>query len=138
MKPKLPEKLWQVQWHLLFIGLAIVGVALWPLAQLLPALKGSFVMVIYFAAAIGVLAMLLLAAFVSALLSAGERLAILLVTFPVPIPVATPPTFTPEAFRCWSTAICPFLSDVRYPSFIDLLSASSRERLALSCMERVH
>ncbi|HBG78923.1 MAG TPA: hypothetical protein DDW84_08830 [Phycisphaerales bacterium] len=53
MKPKQLEK-----WHFLFMGLAIVGVVLWPLSQWLTALKGSFIMITYFAAAVGIFAIL--------------------------------------------------------------------------------
>ena len=53
MKPKQLEK-----WHFLFMGLAIVGVVLWPLSQWLKALKGSFIMVVYFAAAVAIFAVL--------------------------------------------------------------------------------
>lgn len=49
MRPKQLEK-----WHFLFLGLVVLGVALWPLSQWLPALKGSFIMVAYFAAAVGI------------------------------------------------------------------------------------
>jgi hypothetical protein len=53
MRPKQLEK-----WHSLFMGLAIIGIILWPLSQWLPALKGSFIMVAYFAAALAVFAIL--------------------------------------------------------------------------------
>jgi hypothetical protein len=62
MGKKRPEKLWQVQWHLLFAGLVIVGVVLWVAAEAFPVFKGSFRMVVYFAAAVGVFAILLLTA----------------------------------------------------------------------------
>jgi hypothetical protein len=57
---KLPEKLWQVQWHLLFAGLSVVGIVLWVLAGVFAAFKGSFLAVLYFATAVGVFAILLL------------------------------------------------------------------------------
>jgi predicted DNA-binding WGR domain protein len=53
MRPKQLEK-----WHFLFMGLAIVGVVLWPLSQWLTALKGSFIMITYFAAAVGIFGIL--------------------------------------------------------------------------------
>jgi len=62
MEKKRPGKLWQVQWHLLFAGLVIVGVVLWVAAEAFPVFKGSFRMIVYFAAAVGVFAILLLTA----------------------------------------------------------------------------
>jgi hypothetical protein len=53
MRPKQPEK-----WHLLFMGLAIIGIILWPLTQWLKALMGSFIMMVYFAAAVGIFAII--------------------------------------------------------------------------------
>ena len=60
MKLKLPEKLWQLQWHLLFAGLSAVALVLWVLAGVFAVFKGSFLMMLYFAAAVGVFAIVLL------------------------------------------------------------------------------
>ncbi len=57
---KTPEKLWQVQWHLLFLGLSAVGIILWVLAGAFAVFKGSFLAVLYFATGVSVFAILLL------------------------------------------------------------------------------
>lgn len=62
MKIRLPEKLWQVQWHLLFAGLLVIGIVLWIAAGVFTVLKSSFLMVLYFAAGISMFAILLLVA----------------------------------------------------------------------------
>ncbi|MFA6185873.1 MAG: tetratricopeptide repeat protein [Phycisphaerae bacterium] len=53
MRPKQLE-----QWQFLFIGMAIVGIVLWPLSQWLTTLRGSFIMAAYFAAAVGIFGIL--------------------------------------------------------------------------------
>ncbi|MDD5134922.1 MAG: hypothetical protein PHP01_05880 [Phycisphaerae bacterium] len=58
MKSRLTEKLRQVQWHLLFAVLAVVGFFFWVLAGTLPV----FFMIVYFAASVSVFAIILLAA----------------------------------------------------------------------------
>lgn len=59
-KMKLPEKLWQQQWHLLFAGLSGVALVLWVLAGVLAVFKGSFLVMLYFAAAVSIFAIILL------------------------------------------------------------------------------
>jgi tetratricopeptide (TPR) repeat protein len=61
MKKNLPEKLWQTAWHLLFLELAIITFVLWVLAEVFGGFKPSFLAVLYFTAALGVFAILLLA-----------------------------------------------------------------------------
>ena len=60
MKVKLPEKLWQLPWPLLFTGLAAVGFVLWMLGAAFAVFMNSFLVVLYLAASVGVLGMLLL------------------------------------------------------------------------------
>jgi len=60
MRVKLPQTLWLVQWHLLFAGLMIVTVIVWVLADAMPVFKGSFMMLILFAAAVGMFGIILL------------------------------------------------------------------------------
>ncbi|MFA5292518.1 MAG: hypothetical protein WC496_05725 [Phycisphaerae bacterium] len=60
MRTKLPQTLWLVQWHLLFAGLMIVTVIVWVLADAMPVFKGSFMMLILFAAAVGMFGIILL------------------------------------------------------------------------------
>jgi hypothetical protein len=60
MKLKLPERLWQLQWHLLFAGLSAVALLLGVLAGVFAVFKSSFLVVLYFAAVVGVFAIMLL------------------------------------------------------------------------------
>lgn len=60
MKLKLPEKLWQLQWHLLFAGLSAVALVFLVLAGAFAVLRASFLVMLYFAAATGVFAIILL------------------------------------------------------------------------------
>jgi predicted S18 family serine protease len=60
MKLKLPEKLWQLQWHLLFAGLSVAALILLVLAAVFTVLRSSFLVMLYFAAATGVFAIILL------------------------------------------------------------------------------
>ena len=60
MKLKLPKKLWQLQWHLLFAGLSAVALVLWVLAGVFAVFRSSFLMMLYFAAVVGVFAIMLL------------------------------------------------------------------------------
>ena len=61
MKIRQPGKLWQKQWHLLFAGLVIIGISLWVAAKVFPTLKSSFVIVLCFAAAFSMFAIIVLA-----------------------------------------------------------------------------
>jgi hypothetical protein len=60
MKIKLPERLWQVKWYLLFAGFAVVGFVLWILGATFAVFMRSFAVMLYFTAAVGVFAILLL------------------------------------------------------------------------------
>ncbi|MGA2915223.1 MAG: hypothetical protein ABSE89_04280 [Sedimentisphaerales bacterium] len=61
MNTEKPEKLWQVRWHLIFGGLAIIGIFLWIAAEVFPIFKGSFIKVLFFAGALGLFVLLMLA-----------------------------------------------------------------------------
>jgi ABC-type multidrug transport system fused ATPase/permease subunit len=60
MRAKLPQAFWLIQWHLLFAGLAVIAMVVWVLAQALPFFNGSFIMLLFFAAAVGVFAIIFL------------------------------------------------------------------------------
>ena len=49
MREKLPQKL-LIKWEVLFAGLALVTAAVWVLAEVFPVFKGSFFMLLFFAA----------------------------------------------------------------------------------------
>ena len=60
MRAKLPQTFWLIQWHLLFAGLAAIAMVVWVLAQALPFFNGSFIMLVFLAAAVGVFAIIFL------------------------------------------------------------------------------
>ncbi len=60
MKVRLSEKLWRVQWPGLFVVLAVVGLVLWILGVVFTVFMPGFLVVLYLAAAVGGLGILLL------------------------------------------------------------------------------
>ncbi len=59
MREKLPQKL-LIKWEVLFAGLALVTAAVWVLAEVFPVFKGSFFMLLFFAAGTAVFAVVLM------------------------------------------------------------------------------
>ncbi len=60
MRAKLPQTFWLIQWHLLFAGLAAIAMVVWVLAQAFPFFHGSFIMLLFLTAAVGVFATIFL------------------------------------------------------------------------------
>ena len=58
MRLKSSKDSWASQLHWLFLGLAAIALTVWVLTDIVPALKGSFFVLAYFAAAVALFAIL--------------------------------------------------------------------------------